>query len=109
MINFIGSEAQTAHIDKQTTTQQKTGYEGDNDILKNIYDLEGNNVEWTAQANDAYDRVGRGGFYGIASSGNFIAASCRNLSDPNCTNGIYYTARISLYLQRCNAGSDKAK
>ena len=98
MINFIGSQAQTAHIDKQTITQQKTGYEGDNDILKNIYDLEGNNVEWTSQAGYTNGRVERGGNFDDASNGYFYAASSRGsgLSPYSATN--YCTARISLYL-----------
>lgn len=98
MINFIGSPAQTGHTTITTKSQQKTGYEGDNDILKNIYDLEGNNFEWTAQAGITRFRVYRGGFYDDASDGYFRPASAHNYGgDPNYTSSSY-TARLSLYL-----------
>lgn len=58
MINFIGTGAQEGHT-YQKSTQDKTGTNASN-ILKNIYDLEGNNLDWTAQAYDTSNRVHRG-------------------------------------------------
>ena len=64
IINFIGDKAQIGHTDIQTEQQKKTGYEGDKDIMNNIYDLEGNNPEWTAEAYSNDRRVKRGGNFG---------------------------------------------
>ena len=44
---------QTAGLDYTDKTQYK-------DLSKNIYDLEGNVFEWTTEATDTYNRVGRG-------------------------------------------------
>ena len=46
-IKFIGINAEVGHT-YQTKIQQKTGYDGDPDILNNIDDLENNNFEWTS-------------------------------------------------------------
>ena len=74
IIHFIGKSAEVAHTDKVATTQNKTGYNGDQDILKNIYDLEGNYWEWTAQAAGS-GRAERGSHYFLASNGRYHPAS----------------------------------
>lgn len=50
ILNFIGSESQLAHT-RVLNTQILSG-ENSADIMKNIYDLEGNNSEWTAESLD---------------------------------------------------------
>ena len=53
----------------------KTGYQGDEDILKNIFDLEANHHEWTAQR-DEYGRAVRGGsFSNFAQDSSYPAAA----------------------------------
>jgi len=96
VIKFIGKEAEIGHS-YQTTTQQKTGYANDPDILKNIYDLEGNNSEWTAQASASYIRAFRGSDYNLAAGSSFNPASYRNNSYPSSTR-ISYTSRRALYM-----------
>lgn len=73
----MGKNAEVGHVynKEQQEIQNKTGYNGDQDILKNIYDLEGNNMEWTAQASDTFARVFRGRCFVFASMGNFLPAS----------------------------------
>ncbi len=50
------NEPQIGHEIRQKNTQELTG-ETTTDIMSNIYDMEGNNVEWTAQANGTNNRV----------------------------------------------------
>ena len=84
MINFIGTEAQVGHT-YQKSTQDKTGTNSLN-ILKNIYDLEGNNLEWTAQAYGISNRVHRGGYYNsVFSYSKYYSASYRDNYYPNDT------------------------
>ena len=66
--------------------------------MKNVYDLEGNYWEWTAEANDTFSRVGRGGGYFGVSDGGFSPASSR-LGDlyPTYTYG-YTSSRSALYV-----------
>ena len=97
VIKFLGTDAQTGH-NYQTTSQQKTGFTEDQDILNNIYDLEGNNYEWTAQARSATSRVYRGSVYYYALSSLFHPASSRSSDGPTISN-VYYTARPTLYVK----------
>ena len=96
----MGKNAEVGHVynKEQQEIQNKTGYNGDQDILKNIYDLEGNNKEWTAQADSNYKRVARGTYYSDASYDNFRPASTLNTYDPP----IYWydmnSSRTTLYL-----------
>ena len=101
IINFLESnsnnEPQKGHSDRQLPDQGLTGANG-NDIMNNIYDLEGNNREWTAQASNTSGRVLRGGNYGSAYDGNYYpAASNRGYSSPTSTSR-YDSSRTSLYL-----------
>ena len=68
-----------------------------NDKMKNIYDLEGNYLEWTAQALDTLYRVYRGGDYHNVSGGNFYPASDRSNANPGYTNAPS-SSRQSLYV-----------
>ena len=62
---------------------------------KNIYDVAGNCLEWTTEANDTYSRVLRGGCY--RNDGSFLPASNRGFSTP--TNSYdYYSFRPLLYV-----------
>lgn len=49
--------------------------------VNNIYDLAGNVLEWTMEANSASDRVYRGGYYG--DSGSYLPASYRYGYSPD--------------------------
>ena len=67
------------------------------DKMKNIYDLEGNHYEWTAEAYSTNNRAIRGSFYDNASGGDFYPASFRLISNPTykSTN---HSSRSTLYL-----------
>ena len=54
-VNF---EPQKGHT-WQSSSQAKSGANS-SDVFVNIYDLEGNGLEWTAQAHNTYNRVYRG-------------------------------------------------
>lgn len=49
IMKFIGTESQEGHPDVQLPYPVKSGM-NENDKMKNIYDLEGNYTEWTAQS-----------------------------------------------------------
>ena len=95
----MGKNAEVGHVYNKEIQkiQNKTGYNGDQDILKNIYDLEGNNYEWTSQANYTGGRVTRGSFHINANSGNFYPASNRNIYNSTYANRIF-SSRSTLYL-----------
>ena len=65
--------------------------------MQNIYDLEGNYYEWTAEAYSTYSRVGRGGGYDDVSGGNFNPASYRYSGDPTRTLS-FTSSRSALYV-----------
>ena len=65
--------------------------------MKNIYDLEGNYLEWTAEADNTYSRTLRGGYYDNASIGFWYPASSRDSNFPTHTNG-YLSSRPALYV-----------
>ena len=106
IINFLESnlsnEPQIGHADRQLTVQSLTGA-NESDVLNNIYDLEGNNVEWTAQAYGSQNRVYRGGIsdgpstYNNARTGHFYPASRRNTTDEPVSSWIFRATRLSLY------------
>ena len=97
VIKFIGEEAQIGHNDRNLTTDHALSGQNELDEMKNIYDLEGNHYEWTAEALSTLSRAIRGSSYGNAYNGNFYPASNRNNLNP--TNGsYYYSARSTLYL-----------
>ena len=60
VIKFIGEEAQIGHSDRSLTTDHALSGQNDLDKMKNIYDLEGNYYEWTAEAHfDRYSSESR--------------------------------------------------
>ena len=65
--------------------------------MKNVYDLEGNYWEWTAEAYNTSVRVSRGGGYNNVSGGYFVPASYRDDVLPTDTNS-YASSRSALYV-----------
>ena len=85
VIKFIGEEAQIGHNDRNLTTGHALAGQNELDCMKNIYDLEGNHFEWTAEANTSFSlilRVCRGIYFNYASRGSFYAASYRDGNFP---------------------------
>ena len=100
VINFIGTEAEIGHYDRSLYGSYDAGtLSGVTalDNMKNIFDLEGNYYEWTAQAGNTYSRDCRGGGCGFVAYGYFLPASYRNTNYPNYTYG-NYSSRPGLYL-----------
>ena len=71
--------------------------QNEQDCMKNIYDLEGNHLEWTAEANSTDYRAYRGGNYDVAYGGNFCPASDRYYTSPTGSN-YNNSSRTTLYL-----------
>ena len=65
--------------------------------MKNVYDLEGNYWEWTAEAYSTDGRAGRGGGCYYVPNGFFFPASGRSDSTPTFAFS-YYSARTGLYV-----------
>ena len=63
------------------------------DRINNVYDLEGNGREWTAEANGTTRRSLRGGYYGYS-----YAPSFRNYDPPTYTHDDY-CSRPVLYVK----------
>ena len=95
VILSIGDEAQTVHPDRQPTEEQPSGQT--TDVMKNIYDLEGNYYEWTAEADLTTSRTVRGGRFSSASLSNWYPASNRFSYLPTVTPGSI-SARPALYV-----------
>ena len=90
------NQPQIGHIGRQLIEQVKTG-SNEADVMSNIYDLEGNNREWTAQAYANSYRAIEGGCFADAKYGSFYPSSSRAILNP--TNAIgSFTSRASLYL-----------
>lgn len=66
--------------------------------MKNIYDLEGNYFEWTAEACNTDSRTLRGGYYGNANYDIWNSASHRNSNNPTL-NFNNYSSRPTLYVE----------
>ena len=78
------------------TTRTPTG-QNESDKMKNIYDLEGNNNEWTMESSERTQRGLRGNaFYG-AYLGTYSAASARSFMAPSAE-GNYFSSRTTLYI-----------
>ena len=73
--------------------------QNEQDCMKNIYDLEGNHEEWTAEAYSTNDRALRGSsFNDVARFDHFYPASQRDDNYyPNTSNN-YFSSRTTLYL-----------
>ena len=68
------------------------------DCMNNIYDLEGNHNEWTAEARSTDLRAYRGSDFNYASLGLFFPASNRGNNNPTFSGNVYYSSRTTLYL-----------
>ncbi len=63
VIKFIGEEAFKGHPDRNLTNSPEVSGQNELDKIKNIYDLEGNFYEWTAEAGLPNTRMVRGSCY----------------------------------------------
>ena len=98
VIKFIGEPAQIGHSDRNLTTTHTLSGQNELDCMNNIYDLEGNHYEWTAEAYSTNGRASRGSYYGIASVGDFNPASYRgNGGNPALSLNVF-SSRSTLYL-----------
>ena len=75
-------DPEIGHADIYLATSRGTSGAVAGDIMKNIYDLEGNFCELTAQADGTGYRVLRGGNYNSVSNNCFNSASYRYHRDP---------------------------
>ena len=97
VIKFIGEPAQIGHNDRNLTKTHALSGQNERDCMNNIYDLEGNHREWTAEANSTTYRASRGSYYSSAYDGYFYPASYRRNDSP--TNGSNNSSsRTTLYL-----------
>ena len=77
----------------ENTSSTTTGFEGDTDVIRNVYDIYGGRFEWTLEAYDTNYRVFRGGNYFSSYS-----PRSRNGNEPYLTrSGI--SSRLSLYVK----------
>ena len=97
VIKFIGEQAQVGHSDRNLTITHALSGQNEQDCMKNIYDLEGNHYEWTAEATSTNNRASRGSYYTNAYSGIFYPASNRYDNIPTYSNSTY-SSRTTLYL-----------
>ena len=97
VIKFTGEEAQIGHNDRNLTTDGALSGQNELDKMKNIYDLEGNHMEWTAGAYSTFARARRGSNYSNAYHGLFYPASVRGGGAPSSSYD-YCSARSTLYL-----------
>ena len=96
LVIFLAEKSEIGHI-HQSATIQFTGYDGDQDVLNNIFDLEGNCYERTMLA--AYSDMRRnygGGFWDVGYGRFYAVARCIN-SHPDYGNSAY-TTRSILYI-----------
>ena len=97
VIKFIGEQAQIGHSNRKLTTDHALSGQNELDKMKNIYDLEGNHAEWTAEALSTDRRARRGRDYNYADSGYFYPASVRGNDTPT-NSGDFNASRSTLYL-----------
>lgn len=97
IIRFIGAEAQVGHSDRNLTTSPALSGQNELDKMKNIYDLEGNQYEWTAEANSTDRRANRGTNYTDPDNGYFYSACGRGRNDPTVAYGDF-SSRSTLCL-----------
>ena len=96
VIKFIGEPAQIGHNDRNLTKTHALSGQNERDCMNNIYDLEGNHYEWTAEAPSTSSRVFRGSYFRNASDGPFYPASFRGGYNPADSGDC--SARSTLYL-----------
>ncbi len=100
VIKFLkekGEEPETGHNDIGLTTNHALSGQNEQDCMRNIYDLEGNHGEWTAEAYYSNSRDSRGSSYGNADRGKFNPAIDRLGTTPTSINNSY-SSRSTLYL-----------
>ena len=97
VIKFIGEPAQVGHSDRNLTEGHALSGQNEQDCMNNIYNLEGNHYEWTAEAVSTNSRANRGRYYNNASNGNFYPASGRYYGNPSFS-GNSSSSRSTLYL-----------
>ena len=97
VIKFIGEEAQVGHGDRNLTKTHALSGQNELDCMKNIYDLEGNFYEDTAEANITNYRAVRGSFCNNAYFGTRCPASKRISGFPISANA-NASSRSTLYL-----------
>ena len=90
-------DPEIGHTNIGLASDKRTSGAVTGDIMKNIYDLEGNYYELTAQASSINKRVGHGGYYSIVINSDFYPASYRGSSFPTSTSGTS-SSRSGLYL-----------
>ena len=98
VIKFLkegGEEPDIGHT--YITTSRALSGQNKQDCMRNIYDIEGNFFELTAEASSTIGRAVRGSYYYYASNGNFTPASYRNENNPTYSN-ISCSSRSTLYL-----------
>ena len=98
VIKFIGEEAQVGHNDRNLTKTRTLSGQNELDCMKNIYDLEGNFGEWTAEAYSTNNRASRGSNCNVANDGYFNPASYRGGFSPTNSSGNRSSSRSTLYL-----------
>ena len=101
VIKFLkenGEDPENGHSDRNLTIDHALSGQNEQDCMKNIYDLEGNNKEWTAEASSTDFRALRGSDYGLAYNGYFNPASNRGGSIPTNSSDISISSRTTLYL-----------
>ena len=86
----------TASVARQKADPIKAGT-NPADKVCNIYDLEGNHYEWTAQSKGVKYRGIRGGSYYRANIGEFYAADKLEVQEPTVTHS-HYSSRATLYV-----------
>ena len=98
VIKFLkegGEEPDIGHT--YITTSRALSGQNKQDCMRNIYDIEGNFFELTAEASSTIGRAVRGSYYYYASNGNFTPASYRNENNPTYSD-ISCSSRSTLYL-----------
>ena len=100
VIKFLkenGEDPETAHTDRNLTKSRALSGQNELDCMKNIYDLEGNHREWTAEAYSAGNRVSRGASFYNSDNGFVYPASYRFYGSTDSTD-LNSSSRATLYL-----------
>ncbi len=101
VIKFLkenGEDPENGHSDRNLTIDHALSGQNEQACMKNIYDLEGNHWECTAEASYIDTRTYRGGYYGAASYGSFSPASARSSGRGPTYSHYGYSSRTTLYL-----------
>ena len=100
VIKFLkenGEDPENGHSDRNLTEEHALSGQNELDKMKNIYDLEGNHRELTAEAISTDERAARGGSYDDVYYGAFGPASLRSSYLPP-HDFDYFSSRSTLYL-----------